>query len=218
MVTWYLGATCNRGLVAWLRDKAGAGSENKKVPYPFFSLSPRLKVAFLNGYIAGDGHRSTRRDGFSAKTTSRLLWGDLQRLAVELGIPVTGRVTAPVKACHAEQFSVNFGRDERREVSLRGHRHVGREPYDGDIWCLTVPTGAYVVRRNGAVVICGNSAHWYNKADVGIVVHRDDDGSSIRVSKSRYHEEIGTPGQVRATYLPDQRRFEIWTDEGSDGT
>lgn len=46
-----------------------------------------------------------------------------------------------------------------------------------------------------------DSAHFYNKADVGIVVHRPDEYVSlIRVAKSRYHTEIGVPGDFTATY------------------
>jgi twinkle protein len=57
-----------------------------------------------------------------------------------------------------------------------------------------------------------DSAHWYNKADVGIVVHRESPQSSIiRVSKSRYHDEIGTPGEVRAEFHFEKRRFEVFT-------
>lgn len=61
-----------------------------------------------------------------------------------------------------------------------------------------------------------DSAHWFNKADAGIVVHRHDAGSIIRVAKSRYHDDIGKPGEVQATYAPETRRFTIWED-GPDG-
>lgn len=54
-----------------------------------------------------------------------------------------------------------------------------------------------------------DSSHWYNKADVGIVVHRQNDQSIIRVAKSRYHDEIGTPGEVKANFHFERRRFEI---------
>lgn len=56
-----------------------------------------------------------------------------------------------------------------------------------------------------------DSAHWANKADIGIVVHRDspeDPIAKISVKKSRYHEQIGKPGSVYAKYVPEQRRFE----------
>lgn len=54
-----------------------------------------------------------------------------------------------------------------------------------------------------------DSAHWYNKADVGIVVHRKDQSvTSVRVVKSRYHEEIGVPGEIAVFFNPHTGRFE----------
>jgi twinkle protein len=54
-----------------------------------------------------------------------------------------------------------------------------------------------------------DSAHWYNKPDAGIIVHRETDSNTlIWVQKTRY-EEIGDPGKLHATYLRDQRRFEM---------
>lgn len=57
-----------------------------------------------------------------------------------------------------------------------------------------------------------DSAHWYNKADAGLVIHRVDTHSIIRVAKSRYHDEIGPPGEVRTTFTPDDRRYRVWAE------
>jgi twinkle protein len=55
-----------------------------------------------------------------------------------------------------------------------------------------------------------DSAHWYNKADVGIVVHRLDKVKTlIKVAKSRYHEEIGTPGEIFAAFNPEMARYTV---------
>lgn len=52
------------------------------------------------------------------------------------------------------------------------------------------------------------SAHWYNKADLGVIVHREsEDDTLIKVQKSRYHEIIGKPGEVRMQYQTTGRRF-----------
>lgn len=52
------------------------------------------------------------------------------------------------------------------------------------------------------------SANWYNKADLGVIVHREnEDYTIIKVQKSRYHETIGVPGEVRMQYSRDERRF-----------
>jgi twinkle protein len=46
-----------------------------------------------------------------------------------------------------------------------------------------------------------DSAHWANRADVGIVIHRsDEDATIIKIAKSRYHDQIGKPGEVNAYY------------------
>lgn len=55
-----------------------------------------------------------------------------------------------------------------------------------------------------------DSAHFANKADVGIIVHRkSEDETLIRVAKSRYHTEIGKPGDVVVRYHPQRASFEL---------
>jgi twinkle protein len=52
------------------------------------------------------------------------------------------------------------------------------------------------------------SANWYNKSDLGVIVHREDElNTVIKVQKSRYHELIGRPGEVRCHFSKDERRF-----------
>lgn len=52
------------------------------------------------------------------------------------------------------------------------------------------------------------SANWYNKADLGVIVHREnEDDTIVKVQKSRYHEVIGKPGEVRMHFSKDERRF-----------
>ncbi len=54
-----------------------------------------------------------------------------------------------------------------------------------------------------------DSAHWYNKADVGVVVHRKDENeTTIRIAKSRYHDQIGKPGDVAARYVWQRATYE----------
>lgn len=56
-----------------------------------------------------------------------------------------------------------------------------------------------------------DSAHWSNKADIGVVVHRDslidDRETLIRIVKSRYHAAIGTPGEVKVVWDESRTRF-----------
>ena len=58
-----------------------------------------------------------------------------------------------------------------------------------------------------------DSAHWAGKSDVGVIVYREDKSHTIiRVQKTKY-DEIGDPGDLRATFLRDQARFEIIVEE-----
>lgn len=55
-----------------------------------------------------------------------------------------------------------------------------------------------------------DSANWYNKCDLGIIVHREGELTLVKVQKSRYHEIIGRPGEMQLKYHPEERRFEEW--------
>lgn len=52
------------------------------------------------------------------------------------------------------------------------------------------------------------SANWNNKADVGIIVHREtEDDTVIKVAKSRYHTQIGVPGAVMMQFGKDDLHY-----------
>lgn len=52
-----------------------------------------------------------------------------------------------------------------------------------------------------------DSAHWANKPDLGVVVHRDEDSTVIKVQKSRYHEDIGRPDEYPLNYDDSTKRY-----------
>ena len=49
-----------------------------------------------------------------------------------------------------------------------------------------------------------DSAAWFNKSDVGVIVHREDGLTKVRVAKAKYHDRIGMPGTVLLS-------FDKWT-------
>lgn len=197
-------------IVEWMIENCGAGAANKRLPEIVWTLSPRLKRIVLEAFIDGDGFRPANRAGSAAAvTTSPHLRDGLQRLAVECGIPCCVGVKRQVKAHHAPSWQLTFGRSNRTALTMQVDRHLAWIPYSGDVWCLRVPTGAYVTRRNGRVAFQGNSAHWYNKCDVGMIVYRDEDDTIIRVAKTRYHDQIGEPGEFKVRYVPERATFEL---------
>lgn len=55
-----------------------------------------------------------------------------------------------------------------------------------------------------------DSAMWANRADVGIVVEKQDDygGASIQVVKVRFQDEIGKPGDANVRYIFERGTYE----------
>ena len=210
---WYIGNRFSPELVAWFKAHCGVGAANKRVPEAVFSLSPRLKQVFLDAYIDGDGHRTA--SGYRAVTVSSRLRDDLQRLAVELGVPTTSFGARPSQEHHLYRYELGFGSPNRRTVSMRTPRNRTLEQYDGLVWCLTVPTGAYFVRRNGKVAVSGNSANWFNMPDQGFVVHRPQIYSGTErkteaemiVRKQRF-DQLGYPCKLTFHMDLSTNRFE----------
>lgn len=96
-------------------------------------------------------------------------------------------------------------------ASIRALRRLGRL-YNLIVIVVAHPTkltkekgGAYAPPT---LYDISDSAHWYNKADHGIVVHRDADSdqTSIMVVKSRF-DEAGTRGLAKLKYDRGLRRF-----------
>jgi twinkle protein len=52
-----------------------------------------------------------------------------------------------------------------------------------------------------------DSAHWYNKPDAGMIVWRGKDRTIIRVAKSRYHDQIGKPGDIDIRFDPETNHY-----------
>lgn len=61
-----------------------------------------------------------------------------------------------------------------------------------------------------------DSAHWYNKPDLGVVIWREGADpslpTSIIVAKSRYHSEIGRPGTIKGQWNEHNGRYTIIDD------
>jgi twinkle protein len=52
------------------------------------------------------------------------------------------------------------------------------------------------------------SSHFYNKPDVGIIIHRETrDSTTINVQKVRYHDVIGRPAKIAMDFTLSTRRY-----------
>jgi hypothetical protein len=193
--SYYIGVRKNRELTQWIRSECGDKSASRRIPDCVVRGSDAVKSAFLISYLRGDGHFSARKT-WHAMTTSQELRDQLQRISIELGFSCCWASVEVRDENHSPRWDIHFSRETRNSTSIHIDRSVSRVPYSGDVWCLTVPSGAYVTRRNGRASISGNSAHFANKADLGVVVARKATGSgtTVLVKKIRYQPDAGTIG------------------------
>lgn len=112
-----------------------------------WSMNSDEQVALVDAAIKGDGSTGSHQAGtFYQKDPEDLVW--FQTLAHLMNRQ--GRINFK-KHCvglHDNPVTQFQGRHLKKDV---------REPYDGLVWCVVVPTGAFVARRKDKVFITGNS-------------------------------------------------------------
>jgi len=139
----------------------------KSVPAWIRWASPALIQRFLDGAIAGDGHVS-RKGHRQYFTVSGVLADQMQELFIKAGRSASIRV----KAAHRydirgrqgdsrQQFHLNEWETEGAVLRHSSARPTFTDvPYEGMVYCATVPTGTLIVRRNGRPFVAGNCTEY----------------------------------------------------------
>lgn len=156
----------NRELCLWLMEHVGTGAKNKRIPRQALAWPSATLELLLNGLMLGDGStrnspQTSHYDNRRYFTASKGLADDVQELALKLG--VSAQITTQI-SCFRETvtdiFVVSFLKRSTPSVNWPGKKHAQVEKwvhYEGDVFCLTVPSGLLYVRRNGVPVWSGNS-------------------------------------------------------------
>lgn len=155
----------------WLAEECGRGAANKHLPDVVWCLNRASMRRLLFALMEGDGHWYREGSG-TYSTSSMRLADDVQRLAILAGFSAVLRPLGKGAPHHHARFMVAIG--SRKEIEVRESRHLSRSEYHGDVYCLTVPNGAYVTRRNGYMAVTMNSKFWHNEARRTWFVKRDD--------------------------------------------
>lgn len=160
-VNWYFGGNSSRRFVHLLEG------ELHRIPRRIIEQASRqqLEALFL-GLLEGDGTSLNGRWVRFYPGHNSGLADDFQEVAIRLGIAATKQVATN------GQWIVNIANERR----MNWVRKPSREHYEGVVWDVTVPTGAFVARRNGKVFVTGNcpkeragfgnenmSIHWAKK-------------------------------------------------------
>lgn len=154
-------------LAAWFRANAFTGglyrAKEKRVPDIVKTVSGRQVEHFLSHF--GDQH--VNADGDRAfYSVSRRMIDDLQELLLRVGKRgsiyerPTRAVTFPDgRTTEAHEGDVDLTLVERRtdRLSVERRKQIGTDHYKGRVYCATVPNSLLVTRRNGSVLVSGNS-------------------------------------------------------------
>lgn len=185
---------CHGGLWEWLRENCGDGCKEKRLPNWCLQLSKRQLYIILQTMIEGDGSRSPRGsfDSFSYPTTSKTLSDQLHEICLKLGFALTTRTVTH------EQWStkyVSYGTRKFRHL-LKVDTQASYVPYAGKVVCFTTPNGTIVTRRNGRVLISGNS-DTYNRA-------------TADTSRDIADEQVFAPERARDDFLINRFILSRW--------
>lgn len=146
----------------WIKKYCPGHSHTKRIPAFLKDATKEELQAFLDGYLGGDGCRQAR-GWHSCTTVSRLLADDLQELILKLGFSsclaikpgVTGHSIKggpPIKTAQTSyMLSFNY---KFLEPQLRKAVKV---PFDGEVYCVSVPNEVFMIRRDGKTCWTGNS-------------------------------------------------------------
>lgn len=114
-------------------------------------LSKRQFDLYLNSFIDGDGTRKKGCPGSAVVYGVNLVLDQLQILCIKNGH------RANIRKYRNSHYRLNITFDTN-QISFKPKKCITETlNYTGYTWCLTVPNSTLVVRKNGKVIIQGNS-------------------------------------------------------------
>ena len=142
-------------------SQCGTYASNKRIPSWVFELDESLLQHLLDGLMLTDGHYRPRGLIWVYTTISDDLAAGVAALAHQLGWRVRigqRKSEGVIKGRRIVSQMVNDVVLTRTRASQVHKGVVSTVPYQGTVWCLTVPENRnFLVERNGRFAFCGNS-------------------------------------------------------------
>ena len=152
------------------------------------SMSTRVPEHVTEGRVC-DGAPSSGGEGFGSPSIANRSGASCEPRSggQSVGEPVSVRVESGSQAVRGARYTVADLAD------------IEPVHYEGVVWCLTVPTGAFVVRRNGKVFVTGNS---------GFPKSMDVSKAIDKTKKISIHKRCGSPVST------DEKDITLLGDDG----
>lgn len=138
---YYLGKKLNNLLLGWLRN------DIHRVPREILDNASKdqLRALYL-GLLEGNGTAQGDKWVAFYPGQNEGQADDFQEVAIRLGVSVTKTWVPSIGQWHCR-------------IATRKHHYVRRPQtatYKGLVWDITIPSGAFIARRNGKVFVTGN--------------------------------------------------------------
>jgi len=181
----------NINIAEFLRNEFGSGSYNKKIPQWVKALHPDLLKILRNTMMKGDGNSN----GLAYTSFSHKLCDDFQEICFFTGWRAS--------------VSKNIVRIGQKNKYPEIRNRPIKTNYNGMIGCATVPNHTLVTRRNGKIIVSGNS---YN--DFGHTSTNDQFWEQMDFLTPQLLR-ILKPGRIYACHTKDRILFGNATGKGA---
>lgn len=131
-------------------------SGQKRVPTGIKQMSARQINEFLHWYAQGDGHYDTHdpsRVPFASQSHGMI--DDIQELLIRVTKTASVQTYPNGAQIETRLHDQTMGRGYQWYSKVQPE-HRSTVPFDDEVFCVSVPTGAVLVRRNGKPIVSGN--------------------------------------------------------------
>ncbi|MFA5759438.1 MAG: hypothetical protein WC942_08815, partial [Clostridia bacterium] len=163
--------TFSNDLYENLESQFGTSRYTKKLPVWIKNLPPDYLKILLDALVAGDGSEefSTEYEGKKYNQIHRTYYTISEQLANDVFEIVFKLGYVPYIKKYPPQYLKGYDCKDIYYVSwsetssfgkfpiISSKKSINRVKYDGIIWCVKVPSGFFVTRREGRIAIQGNS-------------------------------------------------------------
>ena len=181
----------NEKNIAKYLDPLSIGAINKRLPKWVFELSSEQSKYLINSLCLGDGHETPTSLHYS--TSSVGLRDDIQQLCQHAGwtsyyakkcekgwVSNTPNKEGRFFKANSDNWDIGIRRSRLRPTVNHGHTHTqgGQKEevayYKGKVYCISVPSEIFIVRRNARITFTGNSNRHGQKGTIGMLVRAHD--------------------------------------------
>ncbi len=173
-------------------------------------LSLRQKEIVLQELVYWDGYKCS-------KNCWQFFTSRLDHLNFICSLASTSGYYTHIYGRKKENYKINYSLTfMKKQYKTQQKLKVSRIPYNGLVYCVTVPSAMIVIKQNNYIQISGNCDK-ISKTDVAFMNNAMVDGQ-VKIDKANIHQTIETNTIVLAAANPKNRVFDknelIWKQLG----